>query len=145
MQRVVWTCALLLTGCGGASDSTPELAIDGDWSLAASAIAGTCPVQGSVFPVAPGLTTIQSTAGVVELSSADGLLTYAVDGREWRRSRTVSLDGCSGEISETWLIHSASGRRLSATYSMNVEVHGDCSAYGVESCRMDYGVWGVQP
>lgn len=145
MQRMICTCALLLAGCGGTEPLATDPVVEGDWSLTASEIASTCPIEGSIFPVAPGLVTIRAAEDAVELSSADGLLSYARDGRTWRGGRTVSLDGCSGEISEIWLIHSAAGRRLSATYSMEVGVRGDCSAYGVESCRVDYGVWGVQP
>jgi len=113
--------------------------------LTASTLASTCPVEGSVFPVAPGTTTIHRIDGAVELISAGEVLTYATDGREWTRERTVTLGDCAGTLSEIWSIHAASGRRLSATYSAEVDVRGDCAAYGVESCRIDYGVWGVQP
>ena len=145
MQRMVSISVLLLAGCGGATDPTEQLAIDGDWSLTTNQIASTCPVEGSVFPVAPGLTTIRGSDGAVDLSSAGEVITYAVDGRQWQRSRTVTVGECAGAISETWLLHSAFGRRMSATFSMEVDVRGDCAAYGVQSCRIDYAVWGVQP
>lgn len=145
MKRVIWV--LCLAGCGGAEPpaAAQMVAVEGDWSLSATETAGTCPVEGSVFPIGPGLTTVRAADGLVELSNGGELFTYAARGREWQRDRSVQLDGCEAAVTETWLIHSAAGRRLSASFALEVDVRGDCSAYGLSDCSIRYGVWGVQP